>query len=61
MVYTFVCRDTGVDCPYVTRGETVEELWEEVGKHVEEVHGHTDEQLNAPKFQEEAKALIQQT
>jgi predicted small metal-binding protein len=61
MAYSLACRDTGVDCPYVSRGETIEEMWEDGVKHVKEVHGYTDEQLNDPKFQEEMKAFIKQT
>jgi len=60
MAYTLACKDTGVDCPYVARGETTEELWKDAGKHVKEVYGYTDEHLNDPKFQEEARALIKQ-
>jgi predicted small metal-binding protein len=61
MAYTLACRDTGIDCPYVSQGETIEELWENGVKHVKEVHGYTDEQLNAPKFKEEMKEFIKQT
>ncbi len=61
MAYSLACRDAGVDCPYVARGETIEKLWEDAGKHVKEVHGYTDAQLNDPKFKEEAKAIIKQT
>jgi hypothetical protein len=36
-------------------------MWEEGVKHVKEVHGYTDEQLNDPKFKEEMKVFIKQT
>ena len=58
MGYTLACKDAGVSCPYVAKGETEEEVWEESAKHVKEVHGFTDEQINDPKFQEENKKLI---
>ena len=61
MAYTLACRDAGVDCPYVSRGETMEQLLEDATTHVKEVHGYTDEQLNAPKFMDEVKALVKQT
>ncbi len=61
MAYSLACWDTGIDCSYVSRGETIEELWEDGVKHVKEVHGYTDEQLNDPKFKEEMKAFIKQT
>ena len=61
MAYTLSCRDGGVDCPYVGRGETEEELLLEAAKHGKEVHGYTDEQLNDPKLLEVVKKLIKQT
>ena len=61
MAYTLACRDSGVDCPYVTRGETKDELLKDASKHVKEVHGYTDEQLNDPKFLEEVERLIKET
>ena len=61
MAYTLACKDSGVDCPYVARGETKEELWKDASKHVKEKHGYTDEQLNDPKFKKEVEALIKKT
>ena len=61
MAYTLSCRDAGVDCASVVRGETEEEVLREGIKHVKEVHGFTDEQINDSKFLEETKKLIKQT
>jgi predicted small metal-binding protein len=61
MAYTLACKDTGINCPYVSRGETIEEMWEDGAKHIKGAHGYTDEQLNDPKFKEEMKAYIKQT
>ena len=61
MAYTLACKDAGVDCPHVARGETIEEVWENGVKHVKEAHGYTDEQVNDPKFKEEMEKLIKQT
>ena len=61
MAYTLACRDAGVTCPYVARGETEEEVLKNASKHVKEVHGYTDEQLNDPKFIEESKKIIKKT
>ena len=58
MSYTLACKDAGVDCPYVSRGETEDEVLQEGAKHVKAVHGYTDEQANDPKFLEESKRLI---
>jgi len=61
MAFTLACKDAGVDCPYVARGETEEEVLQEAAKHVKEVHGYTDEQLSGPKFLEESRRLIKAT
>ena len=61
MAYTLACQDAGIDCPYVARGETEEEVLQNGLKHVKEVHGYTDEQLNDPKFLEETKKIIKKT
>lgn len=60
MAYTLACRDLGADCPYVARGETIDEVVQDGMKHAKEVHGYTDEQLNDPKIIEETKAAIKE-
>ena len=52
MVYTLACRDTGEDCDFVAKGATKEELMQIAGKHAIEVHKHTKEELEDPKFME---------
>jgi len=61
MAYSLVCRDTGADCSYVARGETMEELLADVAKHAKDVHGYTDEQLSDPELIEKLKAVVKQT
>jgi len=58
MAKTLACRDMGVDCPYVSRGETEEELMADATKHVKEAHGYTDEQLKDPELMKKVKAAI---
>ena len=60
MAYKLSCRDLGADCPYVARGETIDEVVQGAMKHAKEVHGYTDEQLNDPKMIEETKAAIKE-
>ena len=60
MAYTLACRDLGGDCPYVARGETIDEVVQDGMKHAKEVHGYTYEQLNDPKMIEETKAAIKE-
>ena len=61
MAYTLACRDAGVDCDFVARGETEEKVLAESVKHVKEEHGYTAEQLNDPKFLEETRKIIKKT
>jgi len=60
MAKTFACRAVGVDCPYVARGETEEELMADIIKHGKEVHGYTDEQLNDPEMMKKVKSAIKE-
>ena len=59
MAYTLACKDAGVDCPYVARGETEDELLKDGIQHVKEAHGYTDEQLT-PEFMADVKKLVRQ-
>lgn len=36
------CRDVGVDCDFVARGETEEEIFRQCAKHGKEAHGMTE-------------------
>ena len=58
MAYTLACKDAGISCPHVARGETKEEVLKEGLKHVKQAHGYTDKQLSDPEFIEESKKLI---
>ena len=52
------CRDVGVDCSYVARGDTIEQLMAAGGKHAKEVHGYTEQQLNNPELIAKIKAAV---
>jgi len=54
------CMDLGLDCPYIARGETMEELMADGGKHGKEVHGYMDEQLNDPEMIKQIKEAVKQ-
>ena len=58
MAMTLACKDVGVDCNYVARGETEEELMVDAVKHGKEVHSYTDEQLQDPEMMGKVKAAI---
>ena len=58
MTYKLACEDTGVSCPFVAEGETMDEMMEVAVKHVKAIHGYTDEQLNDPEMQKVINAAI---
>ena len=45
-------------CPFVARGENMEELTEDLWNHAKKVHGFTDEELLYPKVTKAVKAVI---
>jgi predicted small metal-binding protein len=42
MSKVLTCRDVGVDCDFVARGETVEEVMEKAERHAREYHGFAE-------------------
>ena len=62
--FTVACWETGWDVAHtddhIIRGDTMEELQTKAVKHVKEVHGATDEQLNNPETIEKFKVAIKQ-
>jgi predicted small metal-binding protein len=61
MGFSFACRDVGVACDFVARGETEEEVFAQAAKHAKRVHGYTDAQINDPKMQKQVKEAIKRT
>ena len=47
MVIELVCKDYGYDCEFVAKGESVDDIMKEFGKHTDEEHGlwYSDESL----------------
>jgi predicted small metal-binding protein len=41
-VKTLTCRDVGVDCDFVTHGETEQEVLEKATQHARKDHGFAD-------------------
>ena len=58
MALELACKDLGMDCDFVARGETVQELMAAGGKHGAEAHNMTDAQLNDPKLGELIKSKV---
>jgi predicted small metal-binding protein len=54
------CRDTGakvIECDYVARGMTEEELWKDGTEHIVKVHGMKIEDIT-PQFKNYNKQFI---
>jgi predicted small metal-binding protein len=59
MTMTLACKDAGMkECPYVARGQNMEELMNDMGKHAKTIHGYTDEQLNDPEMITTLKKVV---
>jgi predicted small metal-binding protein len=60
MPQMLACRDAGVDCDFVVRGATTDEVMRGAAEHARTVHGYTDAQLNAPEMQQTMRGLIRE-
>ena len=61
MPYKLACRDLGVNCDFVAKGETKEQVLAEAIKHAKKVHGYTDKQVKETEFVVELKKGIKKT
>jgi predicted small metal-binding protein len=57
MTKTLACRDVGVDCDFVIRGASVEDVMEKAKQHARTDHGFPD---IPPDHVEKAKAAIRE-
>ena len=51
------CRDVGVDCDFVARGETVDDVLRQCGEHARSAHGIED---IPPELVDKVKAAIRE-
>ena len=52
------CRDAGMDCDFVARGETDDEVMQNGAEHGKRDHSMTDEMLTDPNLQQRMRAMI---
>ncbi len=55
MAKEICCADVGMDCDFVTKAETQEELMQKVVRHAQEVHGITE---ITPELQQKVAGAI---
>ena len=60
MPLMLACRDAGMDCDYVARGATADEVMRAGAEHGRTVHGYTDAQLNDPQMQQTMRGLVRE-
>lgn len=56
---TLSCKDMGLmDCDFVAKAETAEEVMKQAGDHAKTAHGMTDEQLMTEENKAKAMAAL---
>ncbi|HEX7207750.1 MAG TPA: DUF1059 domain-containing protein [Nitrososphaeraceae archaeon] len=55
---TVSCREVGVDCDYVAKGETEEEIMKNAGEHAVKDHGYKQEDIMTPEMKEKIRQHI---
>ncbi len=62
MLIRYSCRDMGLNCPFVIKGETLEEVTKQAFEHVREKHADAFNQIHSPQqIEEMQKALARST
>lgn len=58
---TVSCRDVGVDCDYVAKGETEEEIMRDAGEHAVRDHGYKEDEIMTPQMKDKIRSHIRRT
>ena len=62
MLIRFTCKDMGLSCPFVVKGETLEEVTQKALEHVREKHADNFNIIDSPaQIEEMRKALARST
>jgi predicted small metal-binding protein len=57
---SLTCRDVGMDCDEIIRGESEDEVVIKAAEHARQVHGMTEEQLSDPDAEQRVRSLIRE-
>ena len=60
MARSLACRNVGMDCNEIIRGETEDEVVIKAAEHARQVHGMTEEQLSDPDAEQRTRSLIRE-
>jgi predicted small metal-binding protein len=58
---TVSCREVGVDCDYVAKGETEEEIMKDAGEHAVKDHGYKQEDIMTLEMKEKIRQHIRRS
>jgi predicted small metal-binding protein len=58
---TVSCREVGVDCDYVAKGETEEEIMKNAGEHAVKDHGYKQEDIMTLEMKEKIRQHIRRS
>jgi predicted small metal-binding protein len=58
---TVSCREVGVGCDYVAKGETEEEIMKNAGEHAVKDHGYKEEDIMTPEMKEKIRQHIRRS
>ncbi len=62
MLIRYSCKDMGLNCPFVVKGETLEEVTEKALQHVREKHTDEFQVISTPaQLQNMQRALARST
>jgi predicted small metal-binding protein len=62
MLIRYSCKDMGLSCPFVIKGETLEDVTQKALEHVREKHADDFRVISSPaQLQEMEKALARST
>lgn len=62
MLFRYSCKDMGLSCPFVVKGETVEEVSQKALDHVMEIHAEDFNKITTQTQKDEMqKALARST
>ena len=58
---TVLYCEVGVDCDYVAKGETEEEIMKNAGEHAVKDHGYKQEDIMTPEMKEKIRQHIRRS
>ena len=62
MIIQYACKDMGLSCPFVVKGETVEDVVQKALEHVQEKHSQDFNSIQTPsQIDEMQKSLARST